>query len=222
MTTTASAKAYKGMGMEGMLAKWYATNTLKSLDEFKTLAGRVSSGLRPQASVLEVAPGPGYFAIELAKLGDYRIWGLDISKTFVEIATRNAKEAHVKVDFRQGNASRMPFDNDSFDFILCRAAFKNFADPVGALQEMHRVLKTGGKGLIIDLRKDAPAESIDQAVKGMGLNRVNTMFTKLALRSLRKRAYTGDQFRKFFSETGFRSADILEDPLGFEIRFGKE
>jgi 2-polyprenyl-3-methyl-5-hydroxy-6-metoxy-1,4-benzoquinol methylase len=105
MTTTASAKAYKGIGMEGMLAKWYATNTLKSLDEFKALAQRVSSELGPRANVLEVAPGPGYFAIELAKLGDYRIWGLDISKTFVEIATRNAREAQVKVDFRQGNAS---------------------------------------------------------------------------------------------------------------------
>jgi hypothetical protein len=38
MTSTASEKAYKGMGMEGMLAKWYATNTRKSLDEFKALA----------------------------------------------------------------------------------------------------------------------------------------------------------------------------------------
>src|ERR1700676_1809788 len=125
--TTASAKAYKGMGMEGMVAKWYATNTPKALDEFKALARRISSELAPASSVLEVAPGPGYFAIELAKLGDYRITGLDISKTFVEIADRNAKEAKVQVEFRQGNASNMPFESDSFNFILCRAAFKNFA-----------------------------------------------------------------------------------------------
>ena len=36
--TTASAKAYKGMGVEGPIAKWYATNTRKALDEFKALA----------------------------------------------------------------------------------------------------------------------------------------------------------------------------------------
>jgi hypothetical protein len=48
------------------------------------------------------------------------------------------------------------------------------------------------------------------------------MVTKLALRSLRRRAYTASQFRQFFSESGFRSVDIHEDPLGFEIRFVKE
>ncbi len=116
--TTASAKAYKGMGMEGPIAKWYATNTRKALDQFKALARRVSSELAPGSSVLEVAPGPGYFAIELAKLGDYRVTGLDISKTFVEIANRNAKEAGADVDFRQGNASRMPFESESFHYIL--------------------------------------------------------------------------------------------------------
>ena len=42
-----------------------------------------------------------------------------------------------------------------FDFLLCRAAFKNFGQPVRALQEMCRVLKPGGRGLIIDLRHGA-------------------------------------------------------------------
>jgi ubiquinone/menaquinone biosynthesis C-methylase UbiE len=217
-----AAKAYKGVGMEGRLAKWYATNTGKSLGEFKQLAARISVELEAGSSVLEVAPGPGYFAVELAKLGNYRITGLDISQTFVEIARGNAQQAGVEVQFQHGNASRMPFQAASFDFILCRAAFKNFSDPLGALQEMHRVLKTGGAGLIIDLRKDAPTEGINAAVKDMGLSPVNRMVTKLALRSLRRRAYTASQFRQFFSESGFRSVDIHEDPLGFEIRFVKE
>jgi SAM-dependent methyltransferase len=64
----------------------------------------------------------------------------------------------------------MPFEKDSFNFILCSAAFKNFADPLGTLQEMYRVLKPSGQGLIIDLRKDAPASGIAQAVDEMGLN----------------------------------------------------
>jgi len=53
--------------------------------------------------VLEVTPGPGYFAIELAKLRGCRVTG--ISHTFVEIARRNAAETGVKVDFRHGNAA---------------------------------------------------------------------------------------------------------------------
>ena len=129
----------------------------------------------PRGSVvLEVAPGPGYFCIELAKLGDYSITGLDISHTFVEIASKKAAEAGVHVDFRQGNASSMPFADNTFDFLLCRAAFKNFGQPVRALQEMCRVLKPGGRGLIIDLRKDA-SHGIDQSRSGRhGIERRST------------------------------------------------
>ena len=116
----------------------------------------------------------------------------------------------------------MRFEKDSFNFILCRAAFKNFADPLGALQEMYRVLKPGGQGLIIDLRKDAPSSGIAQAVDEMGLNAINTIFTKLALKSLRNRAYTANQFREFFSRTSLHTADIREDALGLEIRFEKK
>lgn len=132
--------------MEGRVAQWYTTNTGKSPDEFKALAHRVSSEMPPGARVQEIAPRPGSFAIQLAKLGDRRVVGLDISHTFVEIPLRNAQSAGVQVDFRLGNASRMPFENESFDFLLCRAAFKNFADPIGAIRASFRVLKPGGKG----------------------------------------------------------------------------
>src|ERR1700722_20575232 len=98
------------------------------MGEFTALARRVAEKLPPRASVLELAPGPGYFAIELAKLGDYRIKGLDISETFVEIARANAADANVEIDYRRGNASAMPFRDGKFDFLLCRAAFKNLSD----------------------------------------------------------------------------------------------
>lgn len=54
--------------------------------------------------MLEVAPGPGFLAIELAKLGSYHIVGLDVSKSFVRIATENATKAGVEVTFREGDA----------------------------------------------------------------------------------------------------------------------
>lgn len=121
------------MGMEGAVARWYAATTRKSTTEFELLAQRVAGEIVPGSSVLEVAPGPGYFAIELAKLGDYRVTGLDISRTFVEIARENAYRAKVQAVFERGNAWRMPFDEKQFDYVLCRAAFKNFSEPVAAL-----------------------------------------------------------------------------------------
>jgi len=172
--------------------------------------------------VLEVAPGPGYFAIELAKLGDYQITGLDISRTFVEIARRNAEEAGSevasRVDFRQGNAAAMPFGDASFDFLLCRAAFKNFSQPVEALQEMYRVLKPGGRALIIDLRRDASRDSVRTAVENMGLGAVNTFVTKLTFRfMLLKRAYTKSEFEEFLSRTKFGPIEIREDLTSLEL-----
>ena len=215
-------KAHKDRGMEGMVAKWYTANTGKSYDEFAKLARRIAEQVPRGSTVLEVAPGPGYFCIELAKLGEYSITGLDISHTFVEIASKKAADAGVRADFRQGNASNMPFGDNTFDFLLCRAAFKNFGQPVRALQEMCRVLKPGGRGLIVDLRKDASMESINHEVEGMGLNVFNKILTKLAFRTmLLKSAYTREQFQQMLAQANFRHADIRESGIGFEISMKK-
>jgi ubiquinone/menaquinone biosynthesis C-methylase UbiE len=168
--------------------------------------------------VLEVAPGPGYLSIALAKSGKYHVTGLDISKSFVEIARAKAKEVGVAVDFRFGNASDMPFANESFEFIICTAAFKNFAQPVRAIAEMHRVLTPGGQALIVDLRRDASRAAINAMVEAMGLNWINTQFTKLSFNQmLIKSAYLPDEIRAFAAQTPFGKCDIRTDAVGMEI-----
>jgi ubiquinone/menaquinone biosynthesis C-methylase UbiE len=168
--------------------------------------------------VLEVAPGPGYCAIELAKLGNYEIVGLDISKTFVEIACANAAKARMRVDFCQGNVSDMSFGENTFDFVFCRAAFKNFSEPKRALQEMYRVLQPGGRALIIDLRRDASKESIAQAVDAMNVGAMNRAITKMTFRfMLLKRAYTRREFEDLIAETKFHGIEIRDDLIGLEI-----
>ena len=64
---TAAAKGYKGIGMNGMIASWYATNATKRMEQYKGWAEN-AAGLIQGSEVLEVAPGPGYFSIELARL----------------------------------------------------------------------------------------------------------------------------------------------------------
>jgi ubiquinone/menaquinone biosynthesis C-methylase UbiE len=215
-------KGYKGIGMEGQMAKWYARTTYKDLDQFKALAKRMSEELADGSSVLEVAPGPGYFAIELAKRGKFKITGLDISQTLVEIARKNALEQGVDVDFQLGNASRMPFADDSFDLIVCRAAYKNFSEPAEALREMRRVLRKGGKALIIDLSKDTPKEKVDEYVDSAHVGKLNSAFMKMTFRMvLLKRAYTRADFERFIAESGFRNSQIADAPLGFEITLVK-
>jgi ubiquinone/menaquinone biosynthesis C-methylase UbiE len=218
MTTLAMPRPRRDAGMEGLVAKWYAANTGEMMKEYVELARRIAPQLDSGSAVLEVAPGPGYFSIELARLGNFSITGLDLSHTFVKIAAKKAAEAGVKVDFRQGSASHMPFAAGSFDFLLCRAAFKNFGQPVEALQEMFRVLRPGGRALIIDLKGDASPTEISREVDHMGLSFCNRILTKLAFRTmLLKRAYTKEQFQQMLAQTGFSAVEIADPGLGLEV-----
>lgn len=212
------SKGYKGMAMEGPIATWYAQNTIGRHEANEILADRLNKTIAPGSRVLEVAPGPGYLTIALARFGKYNLTGLDISKSFVEIAQGKAREAGVNADFRLGNASDMPFEAATFDFIVCQAAFKNFAEPVKAISEMYRVLKPCGKALIIDLRRDASREAINEHVNQLGLDWINTLITRWIFKlSLLRTAYTQDEIRAFVSKTGFGTCEIHTDLIGMEV-----
>jgi ubiquinone/menaquinone biosynthesis C-methylase UbiE len=215
-------KPYKGKGMEGRVAQWYARTRRNDMEDFRRQAKAAAERLRRGCTVLEVAPGPGFFAIELAKLGDFRITGLDISRTLVEIAKENARNASVKIDFRLGNASAMPFADASFDFIYCSAAFKNFSEPSKALDEMHRVLRPGGEAVIADLRKDVSLAEIDSYVKQSGRSRIDAWVTKWTFQwVLIKRAYAKDEFIRMAEQSRFGTCQINVVPLAYEVRFAK-
>jgi ubiquinone/menaquinone biosynthesis C-methylase UbiE len=208
--------------MEGAIATWYAKNTGQDLSRFTETARLAAGRARPGSDVLEVAPGPGFLAVELAKRG-YRVTALDISASFVRIARENAVRAGVVVDVRQGDASHQPFADAAFDLVICTAAFKNFSDPVGALDEMHRVLRPGGEATIIDLRKDAAPRDIDAEVGRMRLSRWNALMTRWTFRHvLVKRAYTHDQLERLVRRSRFGRFDLAATGLGFDLRLHKD
>jgi ubiquinone/menaquinone biosynthesis C-methylase UbiE len=217
--TAATTKGYRGIGMEGAIARWYAKSTHKDIDRFRALATRLRAELPQGGDVLEVAPGPGYFAIEMAEGGAYRVTGLDVSRTMVELARTNAAEAGVEVDFRRGDASAMPFSDDSFDLLTCSAAFKNFSEPHKALEEMYRVLRPGGTALVVDLHRDVPMSDIRKYFAGMGLGTVERWMTVATFRfMLLKRAYTRAEFEQLLADIPFREKEIrIDDGVGLEV-----
>jgi len=212
----ARPKAHKGVGMEGFIAAWYARQTAKDLDEFKGIARRIAAHIGPGARVLEIAPGPGYLAVELVRLTGCRLVGVDISHTFVRIAGENARKEGLRIDFEQGEAADLPFPAEQFDFIVCRAAFKNFARPLAALDEMYRVLNDGGIALIIDLRKDFSPEAVNDYVRDKGM--IAGAFIRLTFNTmLKKRAYTKESMADLVARSRFKQGDIRLDPMGFEV-----
>ncbi len=221
--TEKQQKGYKGLAMEGIVARWYAgiRRSGSQIEDWGKQAAHLTGGLPDGADVLEVAPGPGYFAIEMARLDRLHVTGLDISHTFVEIARENARQARVSVDFQQGNASSMPFAEGSFDLIICQAAFKNFSQPGKAIDEMYRVLRAGGTAVIQDMRKDAPDATIREELNSMQLAPVNAFMTGWTLRMLRRRAYTKEQFERLATASAFGGCEIETSGIGIEVRLKK-
>lgn len=203
--------------MEGPIASWYAKIT-KGDRGYTAIADAIARALPPGARVLEVAPGPGYLAIELARRG-LRVSAVDISRAFVRMVGDHARAAGVEVDVRHGNASELPHADASFDYIVCRAAFKNFADPLGALNEMHRVLVPGGTASVFDLRKEASRDEIRAEVDAMKLSWWNALWTRWTFRwILLGRAYTAAAMRELVARSAFASGELRADGVGFELR----
>jgi len=218
-----ATKGYRGIGMEGSIARWYARTrgTESQIAAWREQAARVTEVVPRGGEVLEVAPGPGFFAIEMARLGRFHVTGLDISRTFFEIATENARAAGVALTVRQGDASRMPFDDASFDLVVCQAAFKNFSRPQAAVDEMYRVLRPNGVARIEDMRRDASDAAIRDEVRAMHLGAFRARMTRSALRSLRRRAYTVEEFRGFARASPFGGGDVVTSAIGLELTLRK-
>jgi ubiquinone/menaquinone biosynthesis C-methylase UbiE len=214
---------FKGPEMEGPIARWYARvrGSKSQLDAYREQASQITAGLPAGARVLEVAFGPGYLAIEIARLG-FQVTGLDISRTFVEIATENARQAGVTVDFRQGDVAQMPFESSSFDLIVCQAAFKNFTLPQSALAEMHRVLRHGGTAVIQDMSRDATHADIEREVEGMDLGRISAFTTRATLEMLKRRAYAPSQLERLGRHSPFATCEITTEGIGLQVRLQKE
>ena len=210
-------------------AKWYSKATADYLDDHRRTARMIADRLPPGAAILEIAPGPGYLTIELAKLGSYRITGLDISTSFIRLATENARRAGVDVEFRLGDAHALPFPDAAFDFIVCAAqmhaagvAFGNFRDPIRVLAEMRRTLKPRATALIVDPRKDVNDASIDQFVRSRVHGRVSALFTRWMFYGGRLRAYSRDHMHEFAAKAGFKHCQVKEASVAMEVWLQRE
>ncbi|QKE72211.1 class I SAM-dependent methyltransferase [Arthrobacter citreus] len=212
----------KDVGIYGLTAKWYDKNSRKSrMTQMQEYANEIKTLVKEEAKILEIAPGPGYLSIELAKMG-FEVTGVEISPDFVTIEKNNAKEANVSVDFKEGNASNLPCEENTFDFIVCSAAFKNFKEPVKAISEMYRVLKPGGTALIIDMNYNSTAADIENEMIKTEMKGFDKYFVKFAFKTfLKKGAYTKEDFEIFINETEFRDYKIKQEDISLYVYLTK-
>jgi len=98
--------------------------------------------------VLEVAIGTGL------NLPHYpsgvRLTGVDLSPVMLAAAGTRATELGLTVDLREAAAEQLPFDDASFDTVVCTLSLCSVADDAAAIAQMHRVLRPGGQLLLLD------------------------------------------------------------------------
>lgn len=146
-------------------ANLYESNFAKLLlgDSFHPgglkLTGRLAQLLQTDSKsrVLDVAAGRGTSAIFLAERFGCEVVGLDYGPTNVDRANSETTERGLSklVRFERGDAESLPFQDDSFDVVICECAFCTFPDKEKAAQDFVRVLKAGGRVGISDLTRTA-------------------------------------------------------------------
>ena len=97
-------------------------------------------GLTKGMRLLDVCTGPAMLAGAAVEQGADVI-GLDFSDEAIDIARRNVPQA----EFRQGDAQDLPFEDNSFDAVVCGYGVIHVPEPEKALSEVHRVLRSGGR-----------------------------------------------------------------------------
>lgn len=170
--------------------------------------------------VLEIGPGPGYLGLEwLSKTQGTKLQGIEISRDMINMARRNSKEYELenRVEYVKGDAQDMPFDNNIFDGVFSNGSLHEWSQPIKIFNEIHRVLKPGGRYFISDMKRD--------------MNFLGKWFLKLNTKPKEMRAglissinagYTVTEIVNILEKSNLKDFSINEVFIGFEITGKKE
>jgi len=106
---------------------------------------------------LEIGPGPGYLGLEwLKNTQGTTLKGLDISADMIAVAERNAIVYGLdeRVEYVHSSGAKLPFEDMYFDAVFTASSLHEWSEPQKTFNEIWRVLKTDGRVLISDFRRD--------------------------------------------------------------------
>jgi len=104
--------------------------------------------------LLDVATGTGDLAMTMArKHPQLKVTGVDFVREMMDIARQKTARAGLssRIDYIAGDAMRLPFEDNMFDAATVAFGFRNMPDRIGALKEMSRVVKCGGKIMVLEM-----------------------------------------------------------------------
>lgn len=153
-------KAEKVRAMFGQIARRYdLNNRVHSLwldQHWRKVAVR-KAGVTPESVVFDVACGTGDLTAAFARAGAKQVIGLDFTQPMLDIAahkqTRLPAAAAGRISYRQADAQNLPIPDASGDIVSIAFGLRNIADPLKAIREFRRILKPGGRLVILEFSR---------------------------------------------------------------------
>ncbi len=106
-------------------------------------------------TILDIATGTGDFAIEALALKPEKVIGVDISEGMLEVGRKKIRKKNLDhlIQLQTGDSEKLPFSNNKFDAVIVAFGVRNFENLEKGLEDMLRVMKPGGKAVIVEFSK---------------------------------------------------------------------
>ena len=174
--------------------------------------------------ILDIATGTGDFAIEALKLNPEKVIGVDISEGMLAVGKEKIKNKGLesKIELQLGDSEKLLFSDNTFDAVIVSFGVRNFENLKKGLSDMNRVLKQGGKAVIVEFSrpKSFPMKQLYNFYFKYILPKIGRLVSK------DQAAYTylpesvksfpdGEDFLNILKESGYKKTKCI--PLTFGI-----
>ena len=200
----------EGIDVPGAVRAYDAMNRTPGFALLRRLFLRRLRKEKPEGTLADVGCGPGYLLRSLAgKLPRLGLVGVDVAEEALDAARRNLGPA--RVELLRGGSDNLPLPDGSCDFVVSTFSLHHWSRPGEIFSEFHRVLRPGGRFLVMDIRRDAPAPV------HLFICVVTAVIVPRALRKIReplgslRAAYTVDEARGLLAETPFEDLRVERD-----------
>jgi ubiquinone/menaquinone biosynthesis C-methylase UbiE len=169
------------------------------------------AALQPGERVLDIAGGTGVVTrLAAEQVGDGDIAGVDVNPGMLEIA--RGASGDTAIEWHKASAEELPFEDGTFDVVLCQMGLQFIPDRPGALREMRRVLSDGGR-VVLNLPGPTPAPlaALEQALsRHVGPEAAGFVATVFSL-------YDAGELRALLGDAGFVDAEVSSERTTLEL-----
>ena len=181
---------------------------------FAHIAARVLDVAQPQPGdrVLDAACGTGVVARRVAAIlgARGRVVGLDLNPAMLAVARSAAAREGLTIDWREGRIEALPFADGDFDLGICQHGLQYVSDRAGAVAEMRRVLRDGGR-VVVSVSQSLERHPLDHRLN-------DVLHERLGVAAISQIYALGDadELHALLADAGFRDIEVL--PVTFIVR----